>query len=97
MVYVKMEIPEVKNIVKELFASPLGTIPRGSIETSLQVSLSSTPTKIILQNKRGILVSLTKKSNLWVVNDTDEYGTLQEALFFMLQPILLDEISFKVR
>ena len=91
-----MTILEAVKVVKTLFASDIGTIPRGSIETSLHVTLSYTPTCITLRNKRGLEFNIEKKEDDWVLNDIAKYSSLKEILIEVTTLICEDEINFRL-
>ena len=91
-----MTIPEAFEIVKSLFASDIGTIPRGSIETSLRVKVSRSPTKISIRTHGGQDLYLEKQGDLWVLNETAKYSTLSEILLEVLTLICEEEISFRL-
>jgi hypothetical protein len=89
-------IPEAFDIVKSLFASDIGTIPRGSIETSLRVKVSRSPTKISIRTHGGQDLYLKKQGDLWVLNEAVKYPTLKDVLIEVLALICEEEISFRL-
>ncbi len=91
-----MTIPEAFEIVKSLFASDIGTIPRGSIETSLRVRVSRSPSKISIRTHGGQDLYLGKQGDLWVLNEAAKYPTLEDALIEVLALICEEEISFRL-
>lgn len=91
-----MTIPEAFEIVKRLFASDIGTIPRGSIETSLRVKMSRSPTRISIRTHGGQDLHLEKQADLWVLNEVTKYETLNEILLEVLTLICEEEISFRL-
>jgi hypothetical protein len=50
-------------IVKSLFSAPLGSFPKGGVESSLRVRLSTSPTTITLISENELSVSLSLKSD----------------------------------
>lgn len=86
-------------IVKSLFSAPLGSFPRGGVESSLRVRLSTSPTTITLISEHGLSVSLSLCKDNWVVRYLDVERTfdgLDEAIFALIEPILRLEISTRL-
>jgi len=86
---------DVIKLVKSIFASPVGTIPRGGIETSLQVRFVSSPSKITLINKRRVEFSIAEEDGIWIVNGTSRHDNLRDSLVDLTNSIVLDEIDSK--
>ena len=89
---------EALKIVKSLFSSPLGSFPRGGIESALNVRLSSSPKSITLTSIHGLVISLKREED-WVVSFLGEerhYPSLDRALYAVVEPILDDEISHRL-
>lgn len=91
-------LKEATNIIKSLFSSPLGSFPRGGVETALNVKISSTPSSITLTSEHGLAVTLKCKDD-WVViflGQEHHYTSLDKALYAMIDPIIKDEISHRL-
>ncbi len=89
---------EAGDIIKSLFSAPLGSFPRGGIQSALNVRISSTPNSTTLTSEHGLSVTL-KRSEDWVViflGEESHYPSLDKALFAMIEPILHDEISHRL-
>tara|TARA_A100001388_G_scaffold255923_1_gene220713 strand:- start:784 stop:1071 length:288 start_codon:yes stop_codon:yes gene_type:complete len=92
-------IEEAIVIVKTLFSAPLGSFPRGGVESALRVRLSVAPKSITLTSEHGLVVSLQRESIDWVVIYLDEkcyYESLEVAIFKLIEPIIRDEISHRL-
>ena len=92
-------IEEAVKVVKSLFSAPIGSFPRGGIETALNVHLNTSPTFIKITTEHGLEITLKKKNDLWTVLFLDELKTfkaLDEALYYVVEPIIHDEISHRL-
>jgi hypothetical protein len=90
---------EAIKIVKSLFSAPLGSFPRGGVETALRVRLNLSPTSITLITERGLSVVLRRDASEWVVvylENKSTHESLDEAIFALVEPVLRDEISLRV-
>jgi hypothetical protein len=86
-------------IVKSLFSAPLGSFPRGGIESSMRVRLSTSPTTLTLMSEHDLSVSLSQKSGKWVVKYLDlerSFDELEDAIFALVEPIIRMEISSRL-
>lgn len=86
-------------IVKSLFSAPLGSFPKGGVESSMRVRLSSSPTTLTLISEHDLSVSLSQKSNKWVVHYLDverTFDDLGDAVFALVEPIIRMEISSRL-
>lgn len=86
-------------IVKSLFSAPLGSFPKGGVESSMRVRLSTSPTTITLTSEHGLVVSLQRESIDWVIlhlGEKSHYESLDEAIFKLIEPIIRDEISHRL-
>ena len=86
-------------IVKSLFSAPLGSFPRGGVESSMRVRLSTSPTTLTLMSEHDLSVSLSQKSNKWVVRYLDverTFDELEDAIFALIEPIVRTEISSRL-
>jgi hypothetical protein len=89
---------EAKKIIKSLFAAPLGSFPRGGIETALKVKINTTPRSITLVSEHGLAVTLKCEED-WVViflGEEHHFPALDQALYAMIDPIIKDEISHRL-
>lgn len=92
-------LDDAKSIIKSLFSAPLGSFPKGGVESSMRVRLSTAPKSITLTSEHGLVVSLQRESIDWVVVYLDEkcyYESLDEAIFKLIEPIIRDEISHRL-
>ena len=92
-------IQEAKTIVKSLFSAPLGSFPRGGVETALRVRLNLSPTTITLITERGLSVMLRRDASEWVVvylENKSIHESLDEAIFALVSPIIRDEIEHRL-
>jgi hypothetical protein len=83
-------------IVKSLFSAPLGSFPRGGVESSLRVRLSTSPTTLTLMSEHGLSSSLSQGKGNWVVRYLDverTFDDLGDAIFALIEPIVRAEIS----
>lgn len=90
---------EAIKIVKSLFLAPLGSFPRGGVETALRVRLNLSPTSITLMSEHGLNVMLRRDASEWVVVYLEEKSThesLEEAIFKLIEPIIRDEINHRL-
>jgi len=86
-------------IVKSLFSAPLGSFPKGGIESSMRVRLSTSPTTLTLMSEHDLSVSLSQKSGKWVVHYLDverTFDELEDAIFALVEPIIRMEISSRL-
>jgi hypothetical protein len=86
-------------IVKSLFSAPLGSFPKGGVESSLRVRLSTSPTTITLISEHDLSVSLSLKSDKWVVRYLDvekPFDDLGDAIFALVEPIIRIDISHRL-
>lgn len=89
-------IKDALNAVKELFALPLGYFPRGGVERSLNVKISTSPNMVILTSRHGLVVNLRLSEEGWSVVHLGEEiycSSLEEAIYQMISPIVKDEIK----
>tara|TARA_Y100001970_G_C14217081_1_gene850297 strand:+ start:1045 stop:1332 length:288 start_codon:yes stop_codon:yes gene_type:complete len=92
-------LEDALKVVKSLFSAPLGSFPRGGIETALNVRLSTSPTSITLISEHGLSVKLKRSEDIWHViflGESHEYPSLDRAVYAMLEPIIRDEISHRL-
>ena len=92
-------IEEAIDIVKSLFSAPLGSFPKGGLESSMRVRLSVAPKSITLTSEHGLVVSLQRDSIDWVVihlGEKSHYESLDVAIFKLIEPIIRDEISHRL-
>ena len=92
-------IEEAIKIVKSLFSAPIGSFPRGGIESALNVSLCTSPTSIKLTTEHGLEITLKRKNTHWDVfflGEVKSYKALDEALYAIIEPIIHDEISHRL-
>lgn len=94
----KKEITAIKN----LFCLPLGSFPRGGVDSSLNVKLTSKPSSLILTSKADSTFSISKKGNIYTViteinGEVNESHTSDfvEAVKLLTTPILVEEIESK--
>lgn len=83
-------------VVKSLFSAPLGSFPRGGVESSMRVRLSTSPTTLTLISEHDLSVSLSRGEDKWVVRYLDverSFGDLEEAIFALIEPIIRIEVS----
>ena len=86
-------------IVKSLFSAPLGSFPRGGVESALRVRLNLSPTTITLITERGLSVMLRRDASKWVVvylENKSTHKSLDEAIFALVAPIIRDEINHRL-
>ena len=96
-------IQEVKKIIKSIYVAPLGSFPKGGIETSLKVSVSSSPKFITLRDKGGSLSTFSIANEKYCVSSTieesitlSEHDDLQEALEALILPLVKQEIKVRL-
>lgn len=92
-------LEDALKIVKSLFSAPLGSFPRGGVESALNVKLSTSPTSITLMSEHGLAVTLKRMEKTWSVIFLGEehfYSSLDKAIYAMLEPIIQDEISHRL-
>tara|TARA_B100001029_G_C14630204_1_gene218779 strand:+ start:22 stop:309 length:288 start_codon:yes stop_codon:yes gene_type:complete len=92
-------IEEAIAIIKRLFSAPLGSFPRGGVESALRVRLNIAPTSITLMSEHGLNVMLRRDASKWVVVYLEEKSThesLEEAIFALVAPIIRDEINHRL-
>ena len=89
---------EIK-ILKSIYTAPLGSFPKGGIESSFKVKVISHPNKITLKNKHfsntiykedDEYIILIERNNLSERKTTDNF---QEAIFLLLEPFIKQEIK----
>jgi len=83
-------------IVKSLFSAPLGSFPKGGIESSLRVRLSTSPTTLTLISEHDLSVSLSRGEDKWIVHYLDverTFDDLGDAVFALVEPIIRVEVS----
>ena len=92
-------IEEAIVIVKSLFSAPLGSFPRGGVESALRVRLNIAPSSITLMSEHGLNVMLRRDASEWIVAYLEEKSThesLEEAIFALVSPIIRDEINHRL-
>ena len=94
----KKEITAIKN----LFCLPLGSFPRGGVDSSLNVRLTSKPNSLVLTSKSNSAFSISKIGDLYTVKaeingEVKEAQTSDfvEAVKLLITPILEEEIESK--
>ena len=86
-------------VVKSLFSAPLGSFPKGGIETAFRVRLSTTPTSLTIMSEHGLATTLKREPTKWVViylGEEHSYTSLDKAIFALVEPIIHDEISHRL-
>lgn len=88
---------EVEKSLAKLFQSPLGFFPRGGLESSLKVKISSSPNWVKVV-KGDLEMTISFQLTGWVVyqsgqDNAEVYGSLEEAVEALLVPFLRQEIS----
>jgi hypothetical protein len=88
---------EAKKKIARLFQSPLGFFPRGGLESSLKVKISSSPNWVKVV-KGDLEMTISFQPSGWLVyqsgQDNEEtYESLEEAVEALLVPFLRQEIS----
>ena len=86
---------EAITIIKSLFSAPLGSFPKGGVESALRVRLSSSPSSITLLSARGLSISLRVEEDKWEV-EGHTYDHLEDAIYALIKPIILEEISARL-
>ena len=92
-------LEEALKIVRSLFSAPLGSFPRGGVESALNVKLSTSPTSITIVSEHGLAVTLKRMERTWSVIFLGEehfHSSLDRAIYAMLEPIIQDEISHRL-
>jgi|11_taG_2_1085331.scaffolds.fasta_scaffold24998_2 hypothetical protein len=92
----KADMTLIAKSVESLFSSPLGVFPRGGLASSLRLTVNKSPSKITLTTSRGLSVSLSALSDVYVVWDGEVervFESLQEAVLELLIPVLEEEIK----
>lgn len=90
---------EAIKIVKSLFSAPIGSFPRGGIESALNVKLSTSPKSIVLTSEHGLVITLKRHEDYWSVIFLDQEHkctSLDKALYILIEPIIHDEISHRL-
>jgi hypothetical protein len=86
-------------VIKSVFSAPLGSFPRGGIENSLRVRLSTSPTTLTLISEHDLSVSLSRGKEKWIVRYLDvdrSFDDLEDAIFALIEPIIRLEISSRL-
>ena len=89
-------LEEALIVVKSLFSAPIGSFPKGGVESALRVRLSTSPTSITLTGEHGSVVTLQRESIDWVVithGEKSYYESLDQAIFKLVEPIIRSEIK----
>ena len=90
---------EAIKVIKSLFSAPLGSFPRGGIESALNVKLSTSPKSIVLTSEHGLIITLKRNKDYWSVIFLDQEHkcrSLDKALYILIEPIIHDEISHRL-
>jgi hypothetical protein len=86
-------------IIKSLFSAPLGSYPKGGVESALRVRLNISPNTISLISEHSLTITLRRDTTKWVViylGEESYYSSLDEAIFALIEPIIHDEISHRM-
>lgn len=96
-------IQEITKIIKSIYVAPLGSFPRGGIESSLKVSICTAPQYISLRDKGGSLSTFSITGNKYNVSSMvdgvitlSEHEDLQEALEALILPLVRQEIKLRL-
>jgi hypothetical protein len=98
-------LKEEKNAIKTLFCRPLGSFPRGSLATSLNVKILTKPDGLVLETSRGSKFSISKRSGVYTVTAIAGANIggfketcssdFAEAVESLISPIVREEIISK--